>query len=79
MSQRFSLYNDLTVAENLNFFGGTYGVVGKRFQERKSRILDMAGLQGREKELPKNLVRRLAAASGLGLRHLARAGNALSG
>jgi len=55
MSQRFSLYNDLTVAENLNFFGGTYGVRGGRLRERKAEILEMAGLLGRERELTKNL------------------------
>ena len=55
MSQRFSLYNDLTVVENLNFFGGTYGVRGKRLQERKEYILEMAGLKGRERELARNL------------------------
>jgi ABC-2 type transport system ATP-binding protein len=55
MSQRFSLYNDLTVAENLGFFGGIYGVKGERFQERKRSVLAMAGLQGRERELAKNL------------------------
>ena len=55
MSQRFSLYNDLTVAENLNFFGGTYGVRGGRLQERKAYALEMAGLKGRERELAKNL------------------------
>ncbi len=55
MSQRFSLYNDLTVSENLNFFGGTYGVRNKRLRERKAAILEMAGLHGREKELTKNL------------------------
>lgn len=55
MSQRFSLYNDLTVAENLNFFGGTYGVRGKDLQQRREEILGMAGLIGREKELTKNL------------------------
>ncbi len=55
MSQRFSLYNDLTVAENLKFFGGAYGVSGSRLQERRETILTMAGLQGREKELTKNL------------------------
>jgi ABC-2 type transport system ATP-binding protein len=55
MSQRFSLYNDLTVAENLDFFGGIYGVKGQRFQERKQYVLTMAGLQGREGELAKNL------------------------
>jgi len=55
MSQRFSLYNDLTVVENLNFFGGTYGVRGRQMDERREEILQMAGLMGREKELTKNL------------------------
>ncbi len=55
MSQRFSLYNDLTVAENLNFFGGTYGVRRGRLRQRKAEILEMAGLQGRERELTQNL------------------------
>ncbi len=55
MSQRFSLYNDLTVAENLKFFGGSYGVRGQQFRQRREEILEMAGLQGREKELTKNL------------------------
>jgi ABC-2 type transport system ATP-binding protein len=55
MSQRFSLYNDLTVAENLNFFGGAYGVRGEKLQARKEAILQMAGLLGRERELAKNL------------------------
>ena len=55
MSQRFSLYNYLTVVENLNFFGGTYGVRGRNMEERRQEILEMAGLQGREKELTKNL------------------------
>ena len=55
MSQRFSLYNDLTVAENLNFFGGAYNVRGERLKERKAAILEMAGLRGRERELAKNL------------------------
>jgi len=55
MSQRFSLYNDLTVAENLNFFGGAYDVRGERLATQKEAILKMAGLQGRERELAKNL------------------------
>ena len=55
MSQRFSLYNDLTVVENLNFFGGTYGVRGPRLAARKDYVLEMAGLKGRERELAKNL------------------------
>jgi ABC-2 type transport system ATP-binding protein len=55
MSQRFSLYNDLTVAENLAFFGGIYGVRGRRFSGRAQYVLDMAGLSGRENERAKNL------------------------
>ena len=55
MSQKFSLYSDLTVDENLNFYGGVYGVRGRRLKERKKYILQMAGLTGREKELTKNL------------------------
>jgi len=55
MSQRFSLYNDLTVDENLRFFGGAYDVRGERLKARKAVILEMAGLDGRERELAKNL------------------------
>ncbi len=55
MSQKFSLYNDLTVAENLNFYGGVYGVRGRKLKERKEYILKMAGLVGRERELTRNL------------------------
>jgi ABC-2 type transport system ATP-binding protein len=55
MSQRFSLYNDLTVAENLNFYGRTYGVRTRRLAERKQFVLAMAGLAGRERELTRNL------------------------
>jgi ABC-2 type transport system ATP-binding protein len=43
------------VAENLNFFGGAYGVRGARLAARKEVILKMAGLRGRENELAKNL------------------------
>ncbi len=55
MSQRFSLYDDLTVDENLNFYGRTYGVRNRRLQERKRFVLEMAGLEGRERELTRNL------------------------
>jgi ABC-2 type transport system ATP-binding protein len=55
MSQRFSLYDDLTVAENLNFYGRTYGVRGARLRARKAFVLHMAGLEGRERELTRNL------------------------
>jgi len=55
MSQKFSLYNDLTVEENLNFYGGVYGVRSRKLKERKEYILQMAGLVGRERELTRNL------------------------
>jgi ABC-2 type transport system ATP-binding protein len=55
MSQKFSLYNDLTVEENLNFYGGIYGVRGQKLKECKQYILKMAGLVGRERELTRHL------------------------
>jgi len=55
MSQRFSLYQDLTVSENLDFYGHTYGVRGQRLRERKQFVVEMAGLKGRERELTRNL------------------------
>jgi ABC-2 type transport system ATP-binding protein len=48
MSQRFSLYLDLSVEENVSFFGGTYGVSGSRLAARKRWGLELAGLTGQE-------------------------------
>src|SRR5436190_2568501 len=48
MSQRFSLYRDLTVDQNIRFFAGIYGIAGARLADRRRFVLDMAGLRGRE-------------------------------
>jgi ABC-2 type transport system ATP-binding protein len=48
MSQRFSLYEALTVDQNIQFFGGIYGLKGRQFEERRQFVLRMAGLEGRE-------------------------------
>jgi ABC-2 type transport system ATP-binding protein len=50
MSQKFSLYDDLTVAENINFYGGIYGLSGHRLSERRAWAIHMAGLEGRENQ-----------------------------
>jgi ABC-2 type transport system ATP-binding protein len=55
MSQRFSLYQDLTVSENIELFAGLYGVVGARYQQRKRWILAMAELEDAEDRLTEAL------------------------
>jgi len=51
MSQKFSLYEKLTVDQNITFFGGIYGLSADRFAARRDFVLDMAGLRGRERTL----------------------------
>ena len=55
MSQKFSLYADLTVDENIQLFSGLYGVTGARYDDRRSWILDMAELTGSEHRLTQDL------------------------
>ena len=55
MSQRFSLYNDLTVLQNLNFYGAAYGLKNAELGERIQNALEMAGLEGREDAKTKDL------------------------
>jgi ABC-2 type transport system ATP-binding protein len=55
MSQRFSLYDDLTVEENIDFFTGIYGVPKPRRAERKDYILGMAGLADRRADMTRTL------------------------
>jgi ABC-2 type transport system ATP-binding protein len=66
MSQRFSLYDDLTVGQNLRFFGGVYGLRGKQAREREAWAVQMADLEGKQDrltgELPGGWKQRLALA-----------------
>jgi len=55
MSQKFSLYDDLTVDENIEFFGGIYGVAKSLRKERKEYVLEMAGLLERRNSLTREL------------------------
>lgn len=45
MSQKFSLYDDLTVEENIEFYGGIYGLSRREIKQRKGELLDYLGLQ----------------------------------
>jgi ABC-2 type transport system ATP-binding protein len=51
MTQRFSLYEDLTVEENLKFYAGIYGVPGRRRRTVVNGVLERAGLQPRRRQL----------------------------
>jgi ABC-2 type transport system ATP-binding protein len=64
MSQKFSLYDDLTIEENLDFFAGVYGVERHTRDEKKDWVLEFSGLQGQGKmltgELPGGWKQRVA-------------------
>lgn len=55
MSQRFTLYRDLTASENVLFYGRAYGLDRAALRRRHDEIMHMAGLEGRERELTANL------------------------
>jgi len=64
MSQKFSLYNDLTVEENIIFYGGIYGLNNKRLKQRKDWILEKLNLENQRRtitaEIPLGWKQRLA-------------------
>ncbi|HET9316292.1 MAG TPA: ABC transporter ATP-binding protein [Vicinamibacteria bacterium] len=55
MSQRFSLYEDLTAQQNIRFFGGVYGLHGPQAREREEWAIEMTGLRGQEHRLTREL------------------------
>jgi ABC-2 type transport system ATP-binding protein len=55
MSQKFSLYDDMSIEENLDFFAGVYGVPEEEREEKKRWVLSFSGLQGKENQLTGSL------------------------
>lgn len=51
MSQRFSLFDDLSVWENFQFFGGIYGLSAAQIRQRTTELLGRLGLEGEKKQL----------------------------
>lgn len=55
MSQKFSLYEDLTILENINFFGGIYGLSNKQIKSKSDELITELGLQSEAKKLVASL------------------------
>ena len=55
MSQKFSLYNNLTVKENLNFFGGIYGIPRKDLEIKRDELIHKLGLENEKNKLVSEL------------------------
>ncbi|MBV6522478.1 MAG: Ribosome-associated ATPase [Gemmatimonadaceae bacterium] len=55
MSQRFSLYDDLTVSENITLYGGIYGLGSTEIEDRRRQLVARLGLEGREGALVRSL------------------------
>jgi ABC-2 type transport system ATP-binding protein len=64
MSQKFSLYRDLTVDENIAFYGGVYRLDAKTIVRKRGEVMELMGLSGKQKtlagELPRGFQQRLA-------------------
>jgi len=55
MSQKFSLYEDLTIRENIRFYGGIYGLTDQRIKEKTEILVKQLHLEGQEKNLVRSL------------------------
>ncbi|OQP44416.1 hypothetical protein A4D02_34910 [Niastella koreensis] len=55
MSQKFSLYEDLTISENIRFYAGIYGLDDKQIMEKSQRLFDQLHLVGQEKKMVRSL------------------------